>query len=46
VVQDYNTYVQLFPNNLVAGISGFQREEAYFRTSEEARQVPQVQFAR
>ena len=46
VVQDYNTYVQLFPNNLVASLSGFQREEAYFRTTEEARQVPQVQFAR
>lgn len=45
-VQDYNTYIQLFPNNLVAGFSGFQREEAYFRTTEEARQAPQVQFAR
>lgn len=45
-VQDYNTYIQLFPNNLVAGFSGFQREEAYFRATEENRQAPQVQFAR
>ena len=45
-VQEYNTYIQLFPNSLVAGVSGFQREEAYFQTAEEARQVPQVQFAR
>ena len=45
-VQDYNTYIQLFPNSLVAGFSGFQREDAYFRTTEEARQAPQVQFAR
>jgi len=41
-VQTYNTYIQLFPNNLVAGFSGFQREEAYFRTTEEARQSPPV----
>ncbi len=46
-VQDYNTYIQLFPNNLVAGMSGFAREEAYFRTSEEARQAPPpVNFSR
>ena len=35
-VQDYNTYIQLFPNNLVASFGGFEREEAYFRTTEEA----------
>ena len=46
-VQDYNTYIQLFPNNLVAGMSGFAREEAYFRTTEEARQAPPaVNFSR
>jgi LemA protein len=41
-VQQYNTYIQLFPNNFVAGLSGFQREDAYFRTTEEARQAPPV----
>ncbi|MCB1018332.1 MAG: LemA family protein [Acidobacteria bacterium] len=39
-VQDYNTYIQLFPNNLIASFSGFEREDAYFRTTEEARQAP------
>ena len=39
-VQDYNTYIQLFPNNLVASFSGFAREDAYFRTTEETRQAP------
>ena len=39
-VQDYNTYIQLFPNNLVASLTGFAREDAYFRTTEEARQAP------
>jgi LemA protein len=41
-VQQYNTYIQLFPNNLVASLSGFAREDAYFRTTEEARQAPPV----
>ena len=39
-VQQYNTYIQLFPNNFVASFSGFDREKAYFRTTEEARQAP------
>ena len=39
-VQTFNTYIQLFPNNVVASMSGFSREDAYFRTSEEARQAP------
>jgi LemA protein len=41
-VQQYNTYIQLFPNNFVASLGGFQREDAYFRTTEEARQAPPV----
>ena len=40
VVQQYNTYIQLFPNSIVASFSGFEREDAYFQTSEEARQAP------
>jgi LemA protein len=39
-VQQYNTTIQLFPNNIVASLSGFTREDAYYRTSEEARQAP------
>ena len=39
-VQQYNTYIQLFPNSIVASFSGFERENAYFQTSEEARQAP------
>lgn len=39
-VQQYNTYIQLFPNNIVASLSGHEREDAYLRTTEEARQAP------
>src|SRR5215471_6277342 len=32
VVQRYNTQIALFPNNLIASMSGFQRNDAYFKT--------------
>jgi len=43
-VQDYNTYLSLFPNNLVASMAGFRRNDAYFKTEEGARQAPKVNF--
>jgi LemA protein len=43
-VQDYNTYISLFPNNIVANFSGFTRNDAYFKTEEGARQAPKVNF--
>lgn len=43
-VQAYNTYIGLFPNNIVASLSGFQRNDAYFKTEEGARAVPKVNF--
>jgi len=43
-VQDYNTYISLFPNSLVASIGGFTRNDAYFKTDAGARQAPKVDF--
>ena len=43
-VQDYNTYIGLFPNNVFAGWAGFQRNNAYFAAPEATRQAPKVQF--
>jgi LemA protein len=43
-VQAYNTYIGLFPNNLIAGMAGFKRNDAYFAASEASRQAPKVQF--
>jgi LemA protein len=43
-LQDYNTYIGLFPNNLFARWAGFQRNNAYFTASESSRQAPKVQF--
>jgi len=44
-VQDYNTYIGLFPNNIVASLSGFTRDEAYFKAEEGSRQAPRVDFS-
>jgi LemA protein len=44
VVQDYNTYISLFPNSLVASFAGFTRNDAYFKTDEGARTAPKVNF--
>jgi LemA protein len=44
VVQDYNTFIVTFPNTLVAGMSGFARNDAYFKTDEGARSAPKVNF--
>jgi LemA protein len=43
-IQDYNTYISLFPNSLVASFGGFLRNDAYFKTDEGARQAPKVNF--
>ena len=45
VVQDYNTFIALFPNSLVASMSGFARNDAYFKTEEGARTAPKVHFS-
>ena len=43
-VQDYNTYIQLFPNSIIAGMSGFTKNDAYFKADEGARTAPKVNF--
>jgi LemA protein len=43
-LKEYNTYVLQFPNNIWAGMSGFQQNNAYFQASEAARTTPQVKF--
>src|SRR5580693_238673 len=44
-VQDYNTFIGLFPNSLFAGWAGFQRNNAYFTASESSREAPKVNFS-
>src|SRR6266849_5001850 len=43
-VERYNVAIALFPNNIVASMSGFTRNDAYFKTEPGARTAPKVQF--
>jgi len=43
-LQDYNTYIGLFPNSFWAGIAGFKRNDAYFAAAEGAKTAPKVDF--
>ena len=43
-IKKYNTDVQLFPNNIAASIFGYQLDDAYFKTTEAEKKVPQVKF--
>jgi LemA protein len=43
-LQDYNTYLQVFPHDIFAGWAGFKTNDAYFAASEGSRQAPKVNF--
>jgi LemA protein len=43
-IQDYNTFIQQFPNSIWAGMAGYHTNDAYFKASEAAKQVPNVKF--
>lgn len=43
VVQEYNTYIKMFPRSIIANMSGF-REKAYFAAAEGASSAPVVSF--
>jgi LemA protein len=44
-LQDYNTFIGLFPNSLWTGMAGFKRNDAYFTASEGSRTTPKVDFS-
>ena len=43
-LQDYNTFVQQFPNSIWAGMAGYKTNSAYFTASPAAQAVPSVKF--
>ncbi len=43
-IQDYNTFILQFPNNIWASMAGFKENSAYFTASPSARTVPAVKF--
>lgn len=42
-VQDYNTYIRKFPNNMIAGMFSFEKK-GYFEAKEGAETPPEVKF--
>jgi LemA protein len=42
-VQDYNSKIRSFPNNIIAGMTGF-KEKGYFQAEASAANAPKVQF--
>ena len=42
-LEHYNAQIQMFPDNVVASMSGFTRNDQYFPTEPGARSVPKVQ---
>ncbi|MDE2662278.1 MAG: LemA family protein [Gemmatimonadota bacterium] len=45
VVRDYNTKMQVFPTNLIAGLFGHTRREFFSLDDERQREGPQVAFS-
>lgn len=43
-VKAYNVFVRRFPNNFLASIFGYTRENIYFKADEAAKKVPEVKF--
>ncbi len=43
VTQAYNTYIKLFPKNMLSGMFGFQ-QKPYFKAQAGAEKVPEVKF--
>jgi len=43
-VRDFNTKIQIFPNNIVAGILGFKKYEFFQIENEEEKKAPKVEF--
>lgn len=42
-VQDYNSKIRSFPNNIIAGMTGF-KEKGYFQAEASSANAPKVQF--
>lgn len=44
ILEHYNAQIQIFPDNVVATVSGFHRNDAYFRTDGANGGVPRIPF--
>src|SRR5207248_10131663 len=43
-IRKYNTDVELFPRNIAAAVFGYHRDDVYFKTTDQEKNAPQVNF--
>lgn len=44
IIRSYNILIRRFPSNIVAAISGFSKNDAYYKAEEKAKETPKVNF--
>jgi LemA protein len=45
-LEDYNVYIQQFPNSIWAGMAGYHYRDEYFKADAAAREAPKVDFSK
>ena len=45
-IKDYNVFIQQFPNNIWAGMSGFQKKTEYYSADATSKEAPKVDFSK
>ena len=45
-IEDYNVYIQQFPNSIWANIAGYKPKDKYYQADATSRQAPKVEFAK
>jgi len=45
-IKDYNVFIQQFPNNIWAGMSGFQKKTEYYSADAGSKEAPKVDFSK
>ena len=45
-IKDYNVFIQQFPNNIWAGMAGFQKKTEYYSADAGSKAAPKVDFSK
>jgi len=45
-IEDYNVYIQQFPNSIWANIAGYKAKDKYYQAAAGSQQAPKVEFSK
>jgi LemA protein len=45
-IEDYNVFIQQFPNSIWAGIAGFHPKQGYYAADATSKEAPKVDFSK